>query len=54
MKKKEIDFWPGCIENSQTYMRERHKVWKRLLKAYEMEMEIGSLPADQVVRVSRF
>ena len=54
MKKKEIDFWTGCIENSQTYMRERHKVWKRLLKAYEMEMEIGSLPADQVVRVSRF
>ena len=54
MKQREITFWQGCIENSALYMRDRHKVWKRLLRAYELEYDVGSLPDDKVVKVSRF
>ena len=54
MKQREITFWQGCIENSALYMRARHKVWKRLLRAYELEYDVGSLPDDKVVKVSRF
>ena len=54
MKQREITFWQGCIENSALYMRDRHKVWKRLLRAYELEYDIGSLPDDKVIKVSRF
>ena len=49
MKQREITFWQGCIENSALYMRDRHKVWKRLLRAYELEYDIGSLPDDKVI-----
>jgi hypothetical protein len=54
MKKTEVEYWRGAIENSALYMRDRHKVWKRLLRAYEMDFEVGSLPDDKIVRVSRF
>jgi hypothetical protein len=54
MKKQEIDFWRGAIENTKVWMRPRHKLWKRLLKAYEMDFEVAGLPEDKTVRISRF
>ena len=53
MKKQEIDFWRGAIENTKVWMRPRHKLWKRLLKAYEMDFEVAGLPEDKTVRISR-
>ena len=54
MKQADIDFWRGAIENTKVWMRARHKVWRRLLKAYELDFEVEGLPEDKTVRVSRF
>ena len=54
MKQADIDFWRGSIENTKVWMRARHKVWRRLLKAYELDFEVDGLPEDKTVRVSRF
>lgn len=54
MKKSEVDFWHKAIENTKLWMRARHKVWRRLLKTYELDFDVEGLPADKTVRVSRF
>ena len=54
MKKNDVDFWRGAIENTKVWMRARHKLWRRLLKAYEMDFEVAGLPKDKTIRISRF
>ena len=53
MKSKEIEFWQGSIENSRKYMRTRHKVWRRLLKTYDLDFDVPGLSDDKVIKISR-
>lgn len=53
--KKQITYWRKQIELTQTYMRPKHKLWRRLLKQYELEeLHVEGMEDDQVVKVSRF
>ena len=53
MKSKEIEFWQGSIENSRKYMRTRHKVWRRLLKTYDLDFDVPGLGDDKIIKISR-
>jgi hypothetical protein len=52
MQEKEIQKWKREREIAKRYMAPKHRVWRRLLKAYRMEYE--HLGVDEVVRISRF
>ena len=53
MNQKDIEFWAGCIENSRKYMRARHKVWRDLLKTYDLDFDVPGLGDDKIVKISR-
>ena len=53
MKSKEIEFWQGSIENSRKYMRTRHKVWRRLIKTYDLDFDVPGLGDDKIIKISR-
>jgi len=53
MKQKDIEFWTGCIENGRKYMRARHKVWRNLLKTYDLDFDVPGLGDDKIVKISR-
>ena len=53
MKQAQIDFWQGSIENGRKYMRDRHKLWRRLLKTYDLDFDVPGLGDDKIVKISR-
>ncbi len=52
MNEKEIQKWKREREIVKRYMAPKHRVWRRLLKAYKMEYD--HLGIEEVVRISRF
>jgi len=53
VKQAQIDFWQGSIENGRKYMRDRHKLWRRLLKTYDLDFDVPGLGDDKIVKISR-
>lgn len=53
-KQETVDFWRNQINHSQKYMNKRHKTWRRLLRKYDLEMEVPGVDDENVVKLSRF
>lgn len=52
MTEKEMQRWKREREIVRRYMAQKHKLWRRLLKAYRMEYE--NMGVEEIVRISRF
>ncbi len=52
MNKKDQQKWKREKEIVKRYMAPKHKVWRRLLNAYQMEYD--NIGVEVVVRISRF
>ena len=51
---KQLDFYHKTFDTCEKWMKPKHEEWRRLIKQYNLELKVSRLPADKVVKISRF
>jgi hypothetical protein len=54
LPEKQLDFYHKTFETCEKWMKPKHEEWRRLIKQYNLDLKVSKLPADKVVKISRF
>jgi len=54
LKAEEQKYWRDTIKNCEKYYAPKHERWKKLIKIYNMEMQVPGMESDFMVKISTF
>jgi hypothetical protein len=54
MTPKQLQFWTKTFETTEKWMQPHHKLWRRLIKLYELDFSAMDIPESKQKKISRF